>query len=721
MMAGTVRIAILANAAQAKREMASTSKAATGMGRGLSKVGSVAKLGFAAAAVGAVALGSKVASFVGESVDAASKLQQSTGAVEAVFGKQAGGIKKAAEGAAEGFGLSKNAYQELASTLGAGFKNQGIKDFAGETKNVIGLGADLAAQFGGSTTQAVEAIGSLMRGEADPIEKYGVSIKESAISAELAAKGQDKLKGAALEQAKAQARLSLLFKQTKDAQGAFSRESDTLATKQQKNAAAMENLKAKLGTVLLPVFTALANFVSTTLLPAFSQFISFIEQKAPPVIAAISQFISGIKGDGTAAQYLNTVKAVLGTVFAVFQQIASAVMANWPQIKAAVTSTFTSILSVAQSLKQFWDAWGPTISAVVGSAFLTVVKVISGAMQVIAGIIKTVTAVLTGDWRGAWEGIKGILKGALSIIKAIIGNVLNQALAVAKGILNKMGISFTGTWKDILAGVGSRLNQIVNNIKTRLTNARNTVVSVLNIIRSGFTNAWNNIRNTVSNVWNSIVSTIRSKIQSARSTLASGWSSIRSTVSSTWNNIVSTVRAKASALISRVREIPGQIRGMFSNAGSWLADAGRRIISGLLSGINSMIGEVRNKLSSLTNMIPSWKGPAERDAKLLTNAGELIMQSLVKGFDNGERAVQRQLRSLTNHIESYVNPVVTPRVVWEGSGANLTAMQPMSAVGGGNTYEITVTAPVGSSPEDIGRTLVKYVDAYERSGGRRRA
>jgi len=41
--------------------------------------------------------------------------------------------------------------------------------------------------------------------------------------------------------------------------------------------------------------------------------------------------------------------------------------------------------------------------------------------------------------------------------------------------------------------------------------------------------------------------------------------------------------------------------------------------------------------------------------------------------------------------------------------------------GGGNVYQITVEVPVGASPEDVGRTLVAYINAFERSGGRRAA
>lgn len=45
-------------------------------------------------------------------------------------------------------------------------------------------------------------------------------------------------------------------------------------------------------------------------------------------------------------------------------------------------------------------------------------------------------------------------------------------------------------------------------------------------------------------------------------------------------------------------------------------------------------------MSDLTNLIPSWKGPQERDARLLFDAGRLIMQSLVHSFDAGETGIR---------------------------------------------------------------------------------
>ncbi|MDK6900440.1 hypothetical protein, partial [Streptococcus agalactiae] len=116
-------------------------------------------------------------------------------------------------------------------------------------------GSDLAATYGGETSEAVQALSALMRGEADPIERYGVSIKKNDINARMAKEGLTGLTGAALKQAETQTMLKMLYEQTSDAQGQFKRETDSEAGSRQILNAQYENTKAKLGETLLPIMT----------------------------------------------------------------------------------------------------------------------------------------------------------------------------------------------------------------------------------------------------------------------------------------------------------------------------------------------------------------------------------------------------------------------------------------------------------------------------------
>lgn len=193
----------------------------------------------------------------------ASEAEQAAGAVDSIFAGSAKTIKKYAEDASQAVGLSAQSYNELASVLGAQLKNMGMagSDLTGQTNELIELGADLAATFGGTTASAVESVSSLLRGERDPIEKYGVSIKQADISARLAAMGLEDLEGEAAKAAERQATLAILTEQTAAAQGQFARESDTAAGAQQRATASWEDAQAKLGEALLPALTDLAGML----------------------------------------------------------------------------------------------------------------------------------------------------------------------------------------------------------------------------------------------------------------------------------------------------------------------------------------------------------------------------------------------------------------------------------------------------------------------------
>src|SRR5262245_46510743 len=208
-------------------------------------------------ALGAVTLFGKGAA------DAASDVEQAFGGLESVFGDQADAAKNLARSASTDVGLATADYANLATILASQLKGMGTAadELLPKTDQLIDLGADLAATYGGTTADAVAAVSSLLRGERDPIERYGVAIKQADINARLAAEGLDKLTGPALTQAQAQATLAILTEQTADAQGGFARETDTAAHAQQVANAQWTNAQAALGEALLPAVVAVSTAI----------------------------------------------------------------------------------------------------------------------------------------------------------------------------------------------------------------------------------------------------------------------------------------------------------------------------------------------------------------------------------------------------------------------------------------------------------------------------
>jgi SLT domain-containing protein len=232
---------------------------AKGLSGKMEKYGKRMAAAFAVAAAAAGAMAVKIGL---ESVKAASDLNEEINKTEVVFGDTAKEIKDFAKTADRALGLTNKSALQAASTFAILGKNAGLTgtELSKFSKDSTKIAADLGSFFNTSTEDAVLAIGSALRGEAEPIRRYGVLI--SAASLEQAAFNFETRTGTELardaknqltEQSKVLARYQAILDQTTDAQGDFGRTSDGLANSQKILAAQLENLKATMGTSLLPV------------------------------------------------------------------------------------------------------------------------------------------------------------------------------------------------------------------------------------------------------------------------------------------------------------------------------------------------------------------------------------------------------------------------------------------------------------------------------------
>lgn len=310
-----------------------------------------AKGGLKAASIAAAAVGVALVGMAMKAVDAASQLQQSTGAVQAVYGEYADDVIAKSKQAADAIGLSASAYQNLSSVLGSQLKNAGVPmdQIAGQTDELIRLGSDLAATYGGSVADAVSAVSSLLRGERDPIERYAVSINQATIDAYNAARGLDNLTGSAKQQADQQAALALLWEQTAAAQGQFGREADTLAGQQERLNAKWTDAQAALGTALLPVMSLaaellgqLATWVTENQL-AFQILIGLLGLTAAAVWAV------------NIAMYANPVGLVIVAI-GLLIAIIVVLIANWEQIADVAADVWGSVIDWIQSVGDWFES-----------------------------------------------------------------------------------------------------------------------------------------------------------------------------------------------------------------------------------------------------------------------------------------------------------------------------------------------------------------------------
>lgn len=351
---------------------------------GFSKLGKGAGLAGKAIGLGMAAAGVAVVGFGISAVKSASDAQQAVGAVESVFGSASKAVEQYASTSANRLGLSGTAYRNLASVVGSQLKNMGrsTSEAAKDSDKLVTIGADLAATFGGSVEDAVGAVGSLLRGERDPIERYGVAIKQSDINARLAALGQDKLTGAARRTAEANITLALLTQQTAGAQGAFARESDTLAGAQARVGAQFEDVKAKIGAGLLPILTTMFTFIGQQVIPNIQVFAAELSTRLGPTISAVGAFITGQLVPAAAVFYDWFINKIAPGIVRYVTPIIAGIRSGFASLAKAIEDNKPQLIEIGNRLKVVAEFIAQKVAPVIGT-------VLGGAFQVLGVILGT--------------------------------------------------------------------------------------------------------------------------------------------------------------------------------------------------------------------------------------------------------------------------------------------------------------------------------------------
>ena len=170
-------------------------------------------------------------------------------AVNVTFGTSAATIRKWGEDSAASYGLSTRAFNEMATPLGAMLKNTGLgmAETADWTINLTKRAADMASVFNTEVPDALAAIQAGLRGELDPLERFGVSLSAAKVEAQAMADTGKKTAASLTDQEKSIARLHLIMQQTSQTQGDFQNTSDGLANSMRRAKAEIENAQASLG------------------------------------------------------------------------------------------------------------------------------------------------------------------------------------------------------------------------------------------------------------------------------------------------------------------------------------------------------------------------------------------------------------------------------------------------------------------------------------------
>lgn len=406
----------------------------------------------------AYAAGRAVVGFVGDSVKAARDINETISKVGVIFGDQADAIQKFASTAATNMGLSNQAAMDAASTYAVFGKSAGLAgaDLTKFSTDLTGLSADLASFYNTSPEEAITAIGAALRGESEPIRKYGVLLDDASLRQQALKMGiVSTTKNALTPQQRVLAAQALILKQTGDAQGDFARTSGGLANQQRILAAQVQNLKTTFGQALLPVVLQVTTAFTTKIIPALGQVASWIKDNVGPALTNLS---SAFKGSGevvtSIAGYYQTLIEVgmkLGKGLFEIAQIAVKYLA--PVIKR-VADFFTQQLipAVVELVKKA----SPVIDTIIQLG-KDLTKIAGVILNIVAPVVLKIASILISVLKPAFSVIITIIGAVLKVIGGLIHGIAN--LNKAWDAVKNAGIT---AFNLLMSGIGIVVNKIID-------------------------------------------------------------------------------------------------------------------------------------------------------------------------------------------------------------------------------------------------------------------
>ena len=636
-------------------------------------VGGSAKKMFAPVIAAAGALGG--IKFFGDAIDQASALAESTNKMANVFGKAAKDVEKFAKGGARALGMTELQAREAASTFGvfgkaAKLQGPALSKFS---TGLVKLATDLASFHDSSPEEAISAIGSALRGEAEPMRKYGVLLDDASMRQEAVRQGLIKTTKTALEpQQKVLAAHALIMRQTKDATDDFSETSDGLANSSRILTATWSDMKARLGELLLPLAEYSVG-ISVKAVEGISSFVTSFANSDN----VLKTFTSSLTDGETVMNVFRTVMDSL-SASPFIQWLVSVTQEVWGKLQPAFVSlanVFTS--SIVPAFKDIGVAIlafinSPLVGHILGvlrpilMGFINgVILAVRGLVNVFTGVLNVIAGLFTGNWTRVFEGAKQIVVGAVQFIigvfqSGLVGRIggifaafaglfgrlgapiVNFFRTILPGALNMFTTAAAGMVSKILGMFGSFIAAILGRVITPLRTWFGTIIpGVLRAMGQIFTLTWTGAGNVVTGVVQRVIIGPLTAIRSWFSVLIPAYLRFMAGV---WRAIFNAIWAVVSAVWNRTlgavfRPLATWVRNTIPSALNFFGGVASRVF-GLFGRV---VGAARDvALAAFTRIVNGMRSMGDWARTVVDGIGKTF--SLIKG------AIEAPVRYVINNI-----------------------------------------------------------------------
>jgi len=254
-------------------------------------------------------------------------------------------------------------------------------------------------------------------------------------------------------------------------------------------------------------------------------------------------------------------------------EISKSLKAMWAVIQPLLDALIDLVVEVVDTIQRHWGTIGPIV--------MGVARILEAAVKIIAGALRLITALLRGDWAGAWDQAKVIVQQAANLIIAIVQTLFNLVKAIFTAELAAVKAIATAGWNGIKAVITGAVDAVVDFV-------RNNWKLLLAILTGPFGLAVA----AIVKYWDQIENGARTAVNTVRTILGGLGGAVNAAVAAVSNAAAAVANALEKpivAAIGAIKAAAGGIAGAFTAALGGLKGAVEGAVNAIKQPINALI------------------------------------------------------------------------------------------------------------------------------------
>lgn len=415
----------------------------------------------------------------------------------------------------------------------------------------------------------------------------------------------------------------------------------------------------------------------------------------PNVVVGLTNFANTVK---------NTFFIVFNAIKGFAIQIGSQINAFWAKNGTEITQAVKNVATIISTTFSFiWNnvikpimtlIWNlmkfiwPGIKALIVSVWNNIKGVIQGALNIILGTIKIFSSLLTGNWKGAWNGLVQVLKGVVQLIWNLVQLwFVGKIVKVAKLGMSLLKGVFTKGWKFIHTFIATTAYAIWNSVKQKFSGLNKSIKAIVTSIKKWLSTTWTSIKKSVVNQAQSLWSGVKSRFSSLWKSTKSIFTTLKNWTQKTWNSLRTKVVSLAKSLGVQVKNIFSKlwsnVKNIFTKTFNFAKSIWGRIKNtvvklvngaknGVVNGFKAMHDKGKSWINKLKNFlsdsISGFKKIASKVGKGIANSAVDGLNGMITGINSLSKKImsKKLIKNKIPHLSTGTE--VSPQVQTDQNG-----------------------------------------------------